>query len=469
MIIQLFRLFITVGIIIIGCYGQANGLISIEKEKELGKKILQMVYENAELINDPEVVGFVAKVGNRILDHVGIKYFDYQFFVIKDEALNAFAMPGGFVFVHSGLIEELDNENELACVLAHEIAHVQGRHIARRMERMQKVNIATTAMAIAGLFLGGGRMSSAVIASAGALNLSIALKYSREDEEEADRRAFQWLCKAGYDPRGLATVLKKMQKFRWLGADSIPSYLSTHPGASERAFYLMDLWKRHPCKLTIKIDPLELRSVQIKVRILSHDPNILIKRFERELQATPDDPYLKFGLASAYLKARDYPRAEAIFKELIKKYPEKSVFKRALGRTYLEAGQFQQAAEVLEPYLQENGSDINGLFMLAQAYLELKRYKEALTLLKQVKPKWPDKGSLFLNMGRAYAALGMNGNAHLYYYRYYQIIGNSRAASYHKKKALELLPPNSPEAAELKSKKDKPKLGNNQHNNSGAN
>lgn len=434
---------------------QTHALISIEKEKEIGKEVLQMVYEQAELIQDPEVVGFVAKIGNHILDHVGIKYFDYQFFVIKDEALNAFAMPGGVIFVHSGLLEELDSENELACVLAHEIAHIQGRHIARRMERMQKVNIATTAMAIAGLFLGGGKMSSAVVASAGALNLSIALKYSREDEEEADRRAFQWLCKAGYDPRGLSTVLKKMQKFRWLGTDSIPSYLSTHPGASERSTYLMDLWERRPCRLKIKIDPLELRSVQIKVRVLSHDPNILIKRFQRELDATPDDPYLNFGLGCAYLQARDYSRAEKIFKVLIETHPEKNVFRRALGRTYFEAGKYEQAEKVLDAYLHEHPNDINASYILAQTYLELKQYKKGLALLNKIKAKWPDKAAISLLIGRAYASLNMNGKAHYHYYQYYQMIGNSRAAAYHKKKALELLPPESPSAAELKRSSEK--------------
>lgn len=458
-----FKVFILIfSIGFLGLLGHAHALISIEKERELGKEVLQMVYEQAELIHDPEVVGFVAKIGNRILEHVGVKYFDYQFFVIKDEALNAFAMPGGFVFVHSGLIEELDSENELACVLAHEIAHVQGRHIARRIDRMQKVNIATTAMAIAGLFLGGGKMSSAVIASAGALNLSIALKYSREDEEEADRRAYQWLCRAGYDPRGLATVLKKMQKFRWLGADSIPSYLSTHPGASERSAYLLDLWERNPCTLKIKFDPLELRSVQIKVRVLSHDPNILIKRFERELEATPNDPYLSFGLGSAYLRARDYSRAEKIFWDLLKTHPEKSVFKRALGRTYFEAGKYEQAQKILDAYLHRNPDDINAIYVLAQTYLELKKYKKGLELLKKIRSKWPDKAAMSLHMGRAYAALGINGKAHYHYYKYYQMTGNSRAAAYHKKKALQLLPSDSAAARELKNGKDGQEAGNRQ-------
>jgi len=213
-------------------------MMSVEEEREMRDKLLRMVESQVPLIKDPEIVGYVSSAGQKVLDQVDGKFFDYEFFVIQDDGLNAFAMPGGLVFVHTGLLEVIDTENELLCVLAHETGHVQGRHIARRMERMQRINIATAAIAIAGLFLGQGQTGSALLVTSGALNESIALKYSREDEEEADRRACHWVCKAGYDPRGLITVLQKMQKYRWLGTSTIPSYLSTHPVYSERMTYL---------------------------------------------------------------------------------------------------------------------------------------------------------------------------------------------------------------------------------------
>ncbi|MGC9021527.1 MAG: M48 family metallopeptidase [Dissulfurimicrobium sp.] len=223
-------------------------MMSIEQERKLGEKLLKTIETQVTLINDPEVVGYVRDVGERILKSIDDKYFNYRFFVIKNSGINAFAVPGGEIFVNSGLLEVVDNEDELACVLAHEMGHVQGRHIARRMDSMQKVNIATAAAAVAGLFLGGGQAGSAVLATSGALNATIGLKYSREDEEEADRRAYQYLCKAGYSPKGLIEVMKKIQQYRWLGNDSVPSYLQTHPTSSQRITYLEDLIASRSCK-----------------------------------------------------------------------------------------------------------------------------------------------------------------------------------------------------------------------------
>jgi len=114
----------------------ASAMMSIEEEKEMRDNLLRMVESRVPLIKDPEIVGYVSDIGQKVLDHVNGKFFDYEFFVIQDDGLNAFAMPGGLVFVHTGLLEVIDTENELLCVLAHEIGHVQGRHIARRIERM---------------------------------------------------------------------------------------------------------------------------------------------------------------------------------------------------------------------------------------------------------------------------------------------------------------------------------------------
>ena len=120
----------------------APGMISIPEEREMGQELLKTVLPQVHLVKDPEVQEFVERIGRNILDVIPVKFFRFRFFVIEDPALNAFAMPGGLVFVHSGLIEAISSENELACVLAHEFGHVQGRHIARRMDNMKYREIA---------------------------------------------------------------------------------------------------------------------------------------------------------------------------------------------------------------------------------------------------------------------------------------------------------------------------------------
>ena len=431
-----------------------SAMMSIEEEQEMRDKLLRMVESRVPLIKDPEIVGYVSDVGQKVLDQVNGKFFDYEFFVIQDEGLNAFAMPGGLVFVHTGLLEVIDTENELLCVLAHEIGHVQGRHIARRMERMQRINIATAAIAIAGLFLGQGQVGSAIFATSGALNASIALKYSRTDEEEADRRACQWICRAGYDPRGLLTVLKNMQKYRWLGTSAIPSYLSTHPGASERTTYLEDLWDRERCVQKFLEDIFRLRKIQVKTRILTHDPMMMIKYYKRELNTTPNDIFLLYGLAQSLLAAREYDNALKAFDNLVSSAPERPEFKVDQGRAYFAAGKYQKAISIIGPYSKRHPGDSAARFFLARAYLEQGKPAEALPILKTLKQSWPDPASIYLQLGRCFAALEKQGEAHDHFYRYYKAIGNQQSAQYHKNKAMELLPPDSKPYNDLKNDKN---------------
>jgi len=431
-----------------------SAMMSVEKERELRNRLLHQVESRVPLIKDPEIVGYVSRVGQKVLDQVDGKFFDYEFFVIQDDGLNAFAMPGGLVFVHTGLLEVIDTENELVCVLAHEIGHVQGRHIARRMDRMQRINIATAAIAIAGLFLGQGQAGSAIFATSGAINMSIALKYSRTDEEEADRRACQWICKAGYDFRGLLTVLKKMQKYRWLGTSAIPSYLSTHPGAGERITYLEDLWERERCIQKFQEDRFELRKLQVKTRILTHDPMVMMKYYQQELNTSPNDILLLYGLAQSLLAAREYDKAIKAFDNLVSSAPEKSGFKVDQGRAYFAAGKYKKAASILGPYSKRHPGDSTAKFFLARAYLELGKPSEALPILKTLKKSWPDPASIYLQMGRCFAALERHGEAHEYFYRHYKAIGNQQSAQYHKDKAMKLLSPDSESYKDLKKDKN---------------
>ncbi|PXF59945.1 MAG: hypothetical protein C4B58_01990 [Deltaproteobacteria bacterium] len=431
-----------------------SAMMSIEEEQEMRDKLLRMVESQVPLIKDPEIVGYVSGVGQKVLDQVNGKFFDYEFFVIQDEGLNAFAMPGGLVFVHTGLLEVIDTENELLCVLAHEIGHVQGRHIARRMERMQRINIATAAMAIAGLFLGQGQVGSAIFATSGALNASIALKYSRTDEEEADRRAYQWVCKAGYDPRGLLTVLKKMQKYRWLGTSAIPNYLSTHPVDSVRTTYLEDLWNRKQCVQKFPEDLFRLRKIQVKAKVLTHDPMLMIKYYKQELNITPDDIFLLYGLALSFLAAREYDKALKAYDNLVSSTPERPEFEVDQGRACFTAGRYQKAISIIGPYSKRHPGDSTARFFLARAYLEQGKPAEALPILKILKQSWPDPSSIYLQLGRCFAALEKQGDAHYYFYRHYKAIGNQQSAQYHKDKALKLLPANSELYKDLKCDKN---------------
>ncbi len=437
-------------------------MMSIEKEKELGRRLLEEIRSQVEFVDDQEIVQYVQSAGEKILKLIPDPLYKYRFFVIKDEGVNAFAIPGGYVFVHSGLLEVVDSDDEFICVLAHEIGHVEGRHIARRIERLKRLNIASVAAILAGVLLGKGKAGSAILATTSALNASIGLKYSREDEEEADRRAFQWLCKAGYNPMGLVTVLQKMQRMRWLGTDAIPSYLSTHPGTAERITYLEDLIKTSNCHVKSHRASRELRRVQVRISVFTKDPYLLIGRYKTALKDSPRDEYLQYGLCLAYLKAREFNNAINELNALIKGHPKRFEYKKDLGVAYYLKGDYGQAIYVLNNYLKLNSKDLTARLYLGKSFLAASRPKDALKSIKDVYYALDEDPRIAFDLGRCLAVLHQEGEAHYYFYQFYRWKGQLDAASYHKRMAIRLLPKDSQLLRKIGESRDESDENNNQ-------
>ncbi len=440
----------------------SHALMSIEDEKKMRAELLEQVKKRAPLVKDIAVVGYVNKVAQRVLASVENKYFEYEFFVLKDEALNAFAMPGGIIFIHSGLLEAIDTEDDLACVLAHEIGHVQARHIAKRLETMKYTGIATAVTAVAGLFLGGGgRAGTAAMISAGALSTSLALKYSREDEEEADRRACQWLCKAGYNPDGLANVMKKILQYRWIGGGAIPSYLSTHPSSSQRLSYLEDIVLIKKCPMQGERNTATLQYVQMKIKAINNDPYELIENYRETLQAKPDSLMDIYGLALALKATQQLDEAVATFEKLFDFPAIETVISSSVyadfGETLVLAGRYEQAIQMLDSHVRKNPDDVAARFQLARAWQRQGNCNKTMELLKGIDEQLEQVEEVFLMKGKCLVAQEKMGEGHYFFYRYYKVVGERSTARFHRKRALALLPSTHRYALELEedSKKDK--------------
>ena len=437
----------------------ALGMISLKEEKELGERLFKEIKAQAAFIDDGEVISYVNSVGRKVLKLIPYPLYDYNFFVINDDGINAFAMPGGIVFIHSGLLEVIDSEDELVCVLSHEIAHVEARHIARRIERMKRVNIATAAAMIAGIFLGRGQAASAIMTASSALGATIGLKYSRDDEEDADRRAFSWICRAGYNPEGLITVLEKMQKMRWLGQNTIPGYLSTHPGAAQRITYIEDLIKSSHCASKFHRPSFTLKRIQVRLNVETKDPYMLIGRYKKAIsiqshgqfqirertlpQINSNDEFLLYGLFMAYLKAREYDDALKTINFLINAHP-RTIYQKDLAMAYYAKGNYKKGASLLEKIVKQYPDDIDAKTTLARCMLELGQPQDAVRILKPLTHTMHQKDAVFLTLGQAYSAIKDEGMAHYYFYLYYQAIGRFEPANYHRNMAKRLLPELSP-------------------------
>ncbi len=427
-------------------------LMSPEDEAKLGQKVLEMLQKKDSLVEDPEVINYVAQVGRRIIAHIGPHYFPFRFYVIKDPSLNAFALPGGYIFVNTGLLEEIDREDELAGVLAHELAHVQARHLAKRMQKLNRLSLATAAVTIVGLLLGGGQAGQAIAITSSALATTKALAYSRADEEEADRLGFEYLTAAGYDPKGFIEVFNKILRHRWLLSENTPSYLLTHPGTAERITYLESMIEYYKPKVTYKPDPFKLRRIQVRVKVLTHDAGDLVLRYQEELRKTPDDPMLHYGLALSMAKLRRYDEAVTEMLKVIRLLPKEDDFKLDLAEIYFEAAQYDKALDILSPYIKRYPYKEMAEFLLARCYQETKQYQKALNIFKELEKKFNEYPEFHYYFGQLYSSLGKSGLAHYQFAQYFRLKGDQKVALYHLRQAYKKLPPESPLRSKIAAK-----------------
>jgi len=211
--------------------GKGLNFFSQGQEVEMGRSYSSQLNGKVTLVNDPEITRYVEQMGRRLVAVSLRQDLEYQFFVVNTKEVNAFALPGGFIYVNRGLIETTDNESELAGVIGHEIGHVVGKHSLKQLSKK---------LLLAGITVGAGLAISAkskkwgdIVSIAGGIGVFFAsLKYSRDDEREADWLGLTELHRAGYNPWGMVTFFEKLESQS--GGGRMPAFLSTHPLPRER-------------------------------------------------------------------------------------------------------------------------------------------------------------------------------------------------------------------------------------------
>lgn len=202
-------------------------LISIEEEWQLGQQLSQEIARQVRLNNDPAVNAYIRSMGQRIVSTTSFANLPWNFYVVDDPSINAFAVPGGHVYVHTGLIQNADNASELAGVMAHEISHVLARHSTEQISRQYGLSI------LASMVLGQNPNDLAQIAAAIVAQGAVA-RFSREAEREADELGIRAMYEAGYDPRGMATMFEELMENRQGSPGRVEQFFSTHPLTEER-------------------------------------------------------------------------------------------------------------------------------------------------------------------------------------------------------------------------------------------
>lgn len=205
--------------------GEFN-LISLEQEAALGSQFNAEVHQQLKVVDTPEATGYLQQLGGRLVKGAPKTPFKFQFHLVEDPAVNAFAAPGGHIYVNTGLVAAAESESELAGVMGHEIAHAVERHVTEQMSKMYGAQL----LATVALGQDAGALSQLTTQLVGTAMFS---KFSRDAERQSDRLAVQYLVNAGIDPRGLPTFFKKL-KAEGGGPPKMLSWLSTHPVTDDR-------------------------------------------------------------------------------------------------------------------------------------------------------------------------------------------------------------------------------------------
>jgi predicted Zn-dependent protease len=388
-----------VTIIVLLIVAETNAAVSYQAERELGSQFDLAVRQELPLVTDPDIVMYVDRIGQSIAKQLDDSFFEYHFAVVREASLNAFAVPGGYIYVHTGLLTRARDDDEIAGVLGHEIAHVHAHHLARQQEATQLVSYAS----LLGLLL--SFVHPALGAGAVAANAATQLSYRREFEQEADYLGARYMGTAGYDPRGMLDFFKKMADEHRLSPTIVPRYLQSHPLTDERLNNLEAVLKTHQWTARERPpQPMTLQRLQVVARARSEPPGEVVAAYRSALEAKPNDPTARYLFGVACLETGQLDAAhhalEAAHKQGV------AAAERDLGRLALRMRHAQEARDRLRRVLATHPQDAEALVALGQAYEILGDAEASLTTYRRVVTLVPDFESAHHALGLVAGRLG---------------------------------------------------------------
>ncbi len=387
---------------------------TIKDEKELGKKFNTAVRSRLPIIEDPEIKEYVQDLGARIVAVIPPQPWPIEINMVKSNMLNAFAGPAGYVFLFSGLILEFEHESDLAGVLAHELAHGTQRHLADRIQKQQIIGPAAMLGVLAGAFLGGGSNTKGALAIGSmAAGTSAMLSFTRENERDADQIGLSYLIKAGFNPWGLVRGFKVMRKKQYYLGRDIPSYLSTHPGLSERIDDMASRVEQLPADVRDRPEHDErFQRVKTLIRARFTDTTVAMGYYN---QLTPGKWSCLDYMGYAILLDRLNRKAEAAqqFEKALSCAPNDPLVVREAGSFYFQMGSFERSATLLQKAVMLNPKDLMTYFFYARLLGEKKDYAQAIDYMERVRKKVPEDPEIRYYLGRFFGESGDAFQGHL--------------------------------------------------------
>jgi Putative Zn-dependent protease, contains TPR repeats len=394
------------------------------QERKMGEDIIRELRANGTYMNDPEVNDYLNTLGHRLVSAINDTRQEFEFFAVYDTTVNAFALPGGFIGVNTGLITLVQNESELASVLAHEITHVTQYHLARMISgQKDQLLLSLAALAVAAAAAGsnsssGDQMIGAAVAGAQALAIQSQINYTREHEYEADRIGFQRLRAAGFDVNASATLMERMLRANRFNDGTAPSYLRTHPVTTERIAEAQARAEGVPYKQVV--DSIDFHFVRALLQSYAGTGKEAVARFDEALRTRKfnNEAATHYGLAASLLRTKEFDRAKEEIAWLDRTMQHPMIDAMA-GHILMESGALDEAIQRFDDALKRYPNKKQLVYDYPEALLKAGRARDAAQYLESTLTRFPSDGQLHEKAARAYAKLNIDHKQHYHLGEYY--------------------------------------------------
>jgi predicted Zn-dependent protease len=385
-------------------------VLSPLQEQAIANQIMRDVMSSGDVVSDVEITDYVQNLGYRLVANGPDQRQPFNFFVVQDNTINAFALPGGVIGVHTGLILAANSESEMASVLGHEIGHVVQHHMARMLAQQKRdsiISMASLALAVLAA-RSNPQLGSGALTAASAAGVQKQLDYTREHEREADRVGLQILDSAGFDVRAMPAFFNTLLKSSRFVDGTAPSFLRTHPLTTERIADVKNRVENMPYRQVA--DSIEFHYMRAKLRAAYGPAQNAIDYFEDNIRERrfASEPAEHYGLALAYMRKNDLDGASRQLDWLRKNTVPHPYIETLAAKIEVARNHPEQAARLYAAGLAMFPSHRALIYGYAEHFLATNQNDKALKLISEKQPQYPDDPYFYELQSRAYTAEGKN-------------------------------------------------------------
>lgn len=393
----------------------AAGIISPLEEHRIGEAVMRNLRRTGSLIDDLLLNEYVNHVGYQLVSTAQSQAQNFHFFVVNDDDINAFALPGGYIGIHYGLLLATHSEDEFAAVLAHEIAHITQRHHARSYDALNNTNLPIVAALIAAMILGANdsEVGEAAFASIAAGAVQKQINFTRANEQEADRIGIGLLANAGFDPHSMPTFFELLARASRLYGSQPPEFLLTHPVSETRISDSRNRASHYPRQQPRKQRNYHLMKARLHV-LTNDDKRSTRDDFKNNLTTGSyiDKDATSYGYALALLENGQTKTAGRIIKKLLLDMPNRIAYHLTLARQQNMAKQLQQAIKTYEEALALYPGNMPLTYYYAKTLIEAGYPKKAKQVLQKYLHTPQTEPTFYQLLSRAEAQVGNLVGAH---------------------------------------------------------